>query len=113
MKAGGEGLLNGFLQRRGYAAGGNTAFASNTGPSTHTRFIASPWSVLTGTAHQAQAPAAQAMDSSREPWQGTPARRATTAAACSRGVVPQAKADTSASAAGASVPSQCDASSVT
>ena len=27
---------------RSYAAGGNTAFASNTGPSTQTRFIASP-----------------------------------------------------------------------
>jgi hypothetical protein len=57
---------------RPHAAGGNTAFASNTGPSTHTRFIASPLSVITGTAQPAQPPTAQAMNSSSDTWQGTP-----------------------------------------
>ena len=48
-----------------------TVAASNTGPSTQTRFIAVPSGVLILTAHPAQPPTAQAMNSSRETWQGS------------------------------------------
>ena len=41
----------------------NTAFESNTGPSTHTRFIAGPSGVVTFTVQPAQPPTAQAMNS--------------------------------------------------
>jgi len=52
--------LRGKLTRPATAAGGYTALASNTGPSTQTRFIARPASVTTGKAHPAQPPTAQA-----------------------------------------------------
>ena len=49
----------------------NTTRESNTGPSTHTRFIAGPSGVFTFTVQPAQPPTAQAMNSSRETWQDT------------------------------------------
>ena len=50
----------------------NTDSASNTGPSTHTRFIAGPCLVWTSTTQPAHPPTAQAMNSSRDTWQGSP-----------------------------------------
>src|ERR1700682_4866377 len=49
-----------------------TASASNTGPSTQTRFIAGPAGVRTGTVQPAQPPTAQAMNSSSATCAGTP-----------------------------------------
>ena len=43
-----------------------TVLASNTGPSTHTRFIAEPFTVSILTVHPAQPPTAQAIYSSSE-----------------------------------------------
>ena len=62
-----------------------TARESNTGPSTHTRFIAGPSGVFTLTVQPAQPPTAQAMNSSRDTWQGTPCFAATLAMASSIG----------------------------
>lgn len=50
---------------------GNTLAASNTGPSTHTLFMAGPRAVWTSTVQPAQPPTAQAMYSSNETWQGS------------------------------------------
>ena len=87
--------------------------ASNTGPSTQTRFIAGPAGVCTATAQPAQPPTAQAMNSSSATWQGNWNSRASRAVAASIGVGPQAKISVSASAAGGSAASQARASSVT
>ncbi len=91
----------------------NTAFASNTGPSTHTRFIAGPLGVVTRTAQPAQPPTAHAMNSSSETWHGMSKRRATAAAALSIGVGPHANISTSPSAPRSSEPSHAAARSVT
>nr|ADI20983.1 hypothetical protein [uncultured gamma proteobacterium EB080_L93H08] len=50
---------------------GKMLFASNTGPSTHTLFIASPSGVCTFTVQPAQPPIAQAINSSRDSLQST------------------------------------------
>lgn len=71
-----------------------TVLASNTGPSTHTRFIAGPSGVLTSTVQPAQPPTAQAMNSSSETWQGRSNSRASAATARSIGVGPQANSST-------------------
>src|SRR6185295_10628335 len=91
----------------------NTALASNTGPSTHTRFIAGPSGVITFTVHPAQPPTAQAMNSSSDTWQATPCFAATLAMASSMGVGPQANTSTSAFAAASSEPNHSSASCVT
>ena len=49
---------------------GKTEAASNTGPSTHTRFMAGPSSVMVSIVHPAQPPTAQAIYSSMDIWQG-------------------------------------------
>ena len=48
-----------------------TVAASNTGPSTQTRFMAGPSGVLILTVQPAQPPTAQAMYSSSDTWQGS------------------------------------------
>jgi twitching motility protein PilU len=60
----GEESKRGLFVRRQAAA--KTLYASNTGPSTHTRFIAGPSSVCTSTVQPAQPPTAHAMNSSSE-----------------------------------------------
>src|SRR5688500_11662893 len=91
----------------------NTARESNTGPSTHTRFIAGPSGVATFTVQPAQPPTAQAMNSSSDTWQGTLCLAATFAVASSMGVGPQENTSTSALAAGSSAPNHSSASWVT
>ncbi len=71
-----------------------TVLASNTGPSTQTRFIAGPVGVATSTVQPAQPPTAQAMNSSSDTWQGSPNSRASAATARSIGVGPQANTST-------------------
>nr|VFK65827.1 MAG: hypothetical protein BECKUNK1418G_GA0071005_10719 [Candidatus Kentron sp. UNK]VFK71570.1 MAG: hypothetical protein BECKUNK1418H_GA0071006_10729 [Candidatus Kentron sp. UNK] len=59
----------GFIgPRRSLASGSlpKTSRASNTGPSTHIRFMAGPFPVVTGTTQPAQAPTPQAMNSSKQ-----------------------------------------------
>jgi SAM-dependent methyltransferase len=73
-----------------HAAVQSTTAASNTGPSTQTRFMAGPASVFTRTAHPAQPPTAQAMYSSSDTCELTPCRAARSATARSIGVGPQA-----------------------
>src|SRR5688572_33010079 len=91
----------------------NTARESNTGPSTHTRFIAGPSGVVTFTVQPAQPPTAQAMNSSSDTWQGTSCFAATLATASSMGVGPQENISTLALAAASSEPNHSSASWVT
>src|SRR5580698_9422266 len=87
-----------LLQGRVDQFAGKTAAPSNTGPSTHTRFMAGPSGVFTSTVQPAQPPTAQAMNSSSDTWLAMPNSWARMAAALSMGVGPQAKISTSASA---------------
>src|SRR6478736_9837991 len=94
----------GIVANCGKATQPKTARESNTGPSTHTRFIAGPSAVITFTVQPAQPPTAHAMNSSSDTWQGTWWLAATLATASSMGVGPQLNISTSAVADAARVP---------
>ena len=96
-----------------YTGCGKTLEASNTGPSTQTRFMVGPSSVCISIAQPAHPPTAQAMYSSMDIWQGSENSCASLLTALSMGVGPQEKISILFLCSGATLFNQHLASSVT